>query len=154
MIGNVSGSRDCWGTWGKNEVKGGSNSQVDNFIIGESCYQEIGKYYVGGDQSGVAVNVDESNGSSGTWSFDSNGYDSFLTALKTGSDPGFAIWLFDGPDAQSTFGEWSVAWGKDLSHISVYATEISQVQLPASIVFLMTGVAGIAFLRRRKLIKS
>jgi hypothetical protein len=77
----------------------------------------------------------------------------FLIVLKAANTPGFAAWLFDGPNAASSFGDWSVAWNKDLSHLSIYASHTSDevsVPEPFGLALMVIGLLGLGVTRRSR----
>jgi len=126
VSGNSGGSSECWGTFDGNDP----GPSGDGFSIGSSTYDFITKLDTGipsvltGTNIGLSLTPDNGTASSGTWSYDSSLFNpvEFLIVLKAASKPGFAVWLFDGTDADSDSGLWNVAWGNSLSHFGIYAS--------------------------------
>ncbi len=119
-------------------------------------FEFIAKEDTPGGLSGmdIGLNVSPDGGApSGTWEYDPSLFsaDSFLIVLKAASSPGFGVWLFDGADASSFSGDWFVAWGKDLSHLAIYAKGVEvKVPEPSTLGLLGLGLALIGISRRRK----
>lgn len=152
VTGNAGGASDCWGTFNGNDPGPGG----DGFEIGGVIFDFIAKEDTPGGLSGadIGLNVSPDGGApSGTWEYNPGlvSWDAFLIVLKAASSPGYGAWLFEGADASSFSGDWSVAWGKDLSHLSIYAsgTEDS-VPEPGSLTFLSLGLLGLGIARRRR----
>jgi len=124
VTGNAGGSSNCWGTFDGNDP----GPSGDGFSIGSSTYDFIAKLDTPGGLSGTDIGLsltpDDGSASSGSWSYDSSLFNpaEFLIVLKAASKPGFAVWLFDGTDADSDSGLWNVAWGNNLSHFGIYAS--------------------------------
>jgi len=152
VTGNAGGATDCWGTLTGNDP----GPSGDGFEISGMTFDFLAKKDIGGPLEGVDIGliVGGTPGQSGTWAFSAlpAGYGDFLIVLKAANNPGFAVWLFSGPDAASTSGDWNVAWGKDLSHLSVYAkiSPMSPIPLPAGGLLLMGALGGLGLLRRRR----
>ncbi|WP_169543002.1 VPLPA-CTERM sorting domain-containing protein [Sneathiella aquimaris] len=96
-------------------------------------------------------------GTSGDWTIaDFKGYTTVMLTLKSGSR--FAAYLID---TAFNSGEWTTAnvltnrhgRAQGLSHLSVYysASSLTTVPLPAGLPLFAAGLAGLAFLRRRKM---
>ena len=154
VTGNAGGATNCWGTLDGNDP----GPSGDGFDIDGMTYDFISKLDTPGGPDGTDIGLAVSGGgtTSGTWSFTGlpGGYGDFLIVLKAASKPGFAIWLFEGPHAASTSGNWLVAWNKGLSHLSVYAKESpisppAPIPVPAAGFLLVGALAGLAGLRRR-----
>lgn len=152
VTGNLGGSTDCWGTLNGNDP----GPSGDGFEIDGMVFDFVAKEDTPGGLTGmdIGLSVSPSGGApSGTWEYDPSLFsaDSFLIVLKAASSPGFGAWLFEGADAASFSGDWSVAWGKDLSHLSIYAKDVdTQVPEPATVGLLGLGLVLIGVLRRRK----
>lgn len=144
VSGNAGGASDCWGTFDGNDGKSG-----DLITDGITSWEFISKKNIGGEIEGldIGLNIPVNNGTSGTWEFDPNNeFDSFVIVLKAANKPGWAAYLFEENDAESYFGEWSIAWGKDLSHFSVYANS-SNSDIPEPFFLAVLGI-GLVFIWR------
>jgi hypothetical protein len=149
VTGNAGGSSDCWGTFGGN-TPGPSG---DGFDIDGTIFDFIAKEDTPGGLSGMDIGLDVSpdgGALSGTWEYDPSLFsaDAFLIVLKAANAPGHAVWLFEGADASSFSGDWSVAWNKDLSHLSIYANGVS-VPEPSILGLLGLGLVLIGVFRRK-----
>ena len=155
VFGNNGGATDCWGTFDGNDP----GPSGDGFDIDGTIFDFVAKKDIGGSLSGTDIGlVVGSNGSTGTWSYDSAKFDpnEFLIVLKAADSPGYATWLFTGVDAASDAGEWLVAWtvgngpnpsNPDLSHLSVYA---AVVPVPAALWLFGSGLIALVGFARRK----
>jgi hypothetical protein len=152
VTGNLGGASDCWGTLDGNDP----GPSGDGFEIDGMVYDFIAKEDTPGGLTGMNIGlvVSPSGGApSGTWEYDPSRFsaDEFLIVLKAASSPGFGVWSFEGADAASFSGDWFVAWGKDLSHLAIYAKDGRlTVSEPLSVGLLGLGLALIGFSRRRK----
>jgi hypothetical protein len=154
-VGNVSrnlgGASDCWGRIKGNDP-GPSGSGIDR---GAQTYEFVTKFDVsdggGLTHEGLDIGLGGTGfpGASGTWFYDPARFsaDSFMIVLKAGN--GWASYLFDGGDAASYGGDWTIGWGKAISHFSVYATDTS-VPEPAALMLLGFGLLGLGLARRRR----
>ena len=150
VTGDAGGATECFGTFDGNDP----GPAGDGFEIFGMLFDFIAKEDTPGGLSGmdIGLNVFPDGGAlSGTWEYDPSFFsaDAFLIVLKAGNSPGFGVWLFDGMDASSFSGDWSVAWGKDLSHPSIYA-----VPEPSTFGMLGLGLILIGVSRRRVAAKS
>jgi hypothetical protein len=161
VTGNLGGSTDCWGTASGNDSQqtGVATDGSSNFETGGMLYSFVSKKDIGGGITGIDIGLtvtpDATDGTKGSWSVDAAKfapYGDFLISLKAASNPGYAVWLFSGSDAASTSGTWSIAWDKDLSHLSIYAkkSDTPVVPLPAAGWMLIAGVGGLVAMRRRR----
>ncbi|MFV0514150.1 MAG: VPLPA-CTERM sorting domain-containing protein [Jhaorihella sp.] len=149
VTGNAGGASECWGTFDGNDP----GPSGDGFQIGSAIYDLVAKKDIGGGLEGADIGllVGGTPGQSGSWSITGlpAGFGDFMIVLKAASKPGFAVWLFEGGDAASTSGSWNVAWGHDLSHLSVYAT-VAPIPVPAAGLLLLGGLGGLVAMRRRR----
>lgn len=149
VTGNNGGPTDCWGTFGSEGNP--LNTPKDGFLLGGMQFDLVAKEDTPGGLSGtdIGLSVTPSGGAlTGDWSYDPTKFSpsAFLITLKAASKPGYAVWLFDGPSAASDIGTWSVAWGHNLSHLSVY----EKVPEPSTLILLGTGLALVGLRARRK----
>ena len=150
VTGNAGGATDCWGTLdGNNPGPSG-----DGFDIGGMIFDFIAKEDTPGGLSGAIIGLDvtpDGGAPSGTWEFDPTLFsaDAFLIVLKAANSPAYGVWLFDGADADSFSGDWSVAWGKDLSHLTIYAKNGVVVPEPSTLGLLGAGLLAL-FMRRKR----
>lgn len=165
-IGDVSGDNggatECWGTYDGNDAgPSGDGYEIDGGPYDGATFDFVAKQNTPGSTEGddIGLTVTPSGGAlGGEWAFTPGalgGHD-FLIVLKAASQPGFAVWLFAGnPDATSYSGSWSVAWGKDLSHLSVYKATLppqepeESVPAPSPVGLLATALLGLWGRRRR-----
>jgi hypothetical protein len=151
VTGNKGGATDCWGTLdGKDPGPSGDGFSIDGMV-----YDFIAKEDTPGGLTGpnIGLVVSPSGGApAGTWEYDPSHFsaDEFLIVLKAASSPGYGVWLFEGTDAASFSGDWYVAWGHNLSHLSIYAKGARVVSEPMTVGLLGLGLALIGFSRRRK----
>ena len=143
VVGFSGGASDCFGAFEGNDPGPGGSLEFDgsswDFVSkvedGVTEGDDIGLYYSSGDTSGL-------------WGYNpSADFESFILVLKAANAPGWAAWLFEGDDAQSSFGTWQVAWDRDLSHLSLYAIagEVD-VPEPGTLALLGLALAGLATL--------
>jgi len=150
VSGNAGGASECWGAFAGNDP----GPSGDGFDIGGVIFEFVAKEDTPGGLEGMDIGLDVSpdgGAGSGTWAFDDSLFspDAFLIVLKAANNPGFGVWLFEGDDAASDMGDWLVAWGKDLSHLSIYASGANGVPEPGTMVLLGLGLLGMGLARRR-----
>ena len=114
VTGDAGGATECFGTFDGNDP----GPAGDGFEIFGMLFDFIAKEDTPGGLAGMDIGLivsPDGGALSGTWEYDPSLFsaDSFLIVLKAGNSPGFGVWLFDGMDASSFSGDWSVAWGKD-----------------------------------------
>lgn len=190
VTGNAGGSSDCFGTFDGNDpnasgdgietggtvfdfvarsnVNDDGSQSLDGRNIGLNIYQDIGggcSPGAGGALTGAAP--------LGCWSYDAGLFtaDAFIVVLKAANSPGWAAWLFDGPDAASSWGEWAVGWRAnrsacsghtnldgsagsggcaDISHLTIFASgDSTRVPAPAPLALLGIGLIGLSLARKR-----
>ncbi|MBR9912428.1 MAG: hypothetical protein GYB33_18970 [Gammaproteobacteria bacterium] len=154
VTGNLGGATDCWGTYDGNDP----GPSGDGFSIGTDTYAFLAKQDTPGGLSGTNIGlvVSPSGGApSGTWEFDPTKFSgqNFLIVLKAASKPGYAVWLFSGADAASYSGTWLVAWGKNLSHLSIYhsgPTFGNEVPVLPTLWLLGVGLVAVLISRRKR----
>ncbi|MFT6368594.1 MAG: hypothetical protein ACJASY_004200 [Halioglobus sp.] len=171
VTGDDGGATDCWGTYNGNDPK------QNGFTIngGDDTYSFVSKWDVdqGGVEAGsadIGLEVSVPQGvDPGSWKFNEDalmGHD-FLIVLKASNEPGFAVWLFSGPEALSFAGTWAVAWAANggnpnnadqsvagLSHLSIYKgpgdEPNTQVPVPATLLLFGAGLLAIRILKRKR----
>lgn len=151
VTGNNGGANNCFGTFNGNDPgPSGDGISIDGMVFEFVSKIEIDTPPVveGVD---IGLTIPTNSGQSGTWAYDPALFDpdSFLIVLKAANSPGFAAWLFDGAAAASFSGGWSVAWKKDLSHLSIYAKDGVTISEPASLALFGFGLLGLGLARRR-----
>ena len=155
VTGNMGGANECWGTYNGNDP----GPSGDGFSIGGTIFDFVAKENTPGILEGVDIGLvvnPDTGATSGSWSFDSSKFapTEFLIVLKAANSPGFAAWIFDGPEAASDAGTWLVAWTnqngvqQDLSHLSIYAP--TPIPVPAAVWLFGSGLLGLIGVARRK----
>ena len=89
------------------------------------------------------------SGLSGTFSITAPGYTDFIIAFKTGEgqiDPDWAAFRLP---AGVTSGSWSISGQQEMSHSILYG-RLTPVPLPAAAWLLLSGVASLGALARRR----
>lgn len=148
VLGVSGGSTDCFGTFDGNSS--GPGSSVES---GSDSWDFVSKFEMdGGTTEGTDIGLYAAGGTSGEWSYDPlAGFDSFLLVLKAAHSPGWSAWLFDGSDAASTSGTWSIAWDRDLSHISLFAsTDDVPVPTPGTLALFGLALLALGLAGRRR----
>lgn len=151
VTGNVGGSSDCFGAFD------GTDPELDSdltyagtsWAFVSKVDLDGDKQIIGGEDIGMYLTWN-SGGTEGTWLYDSDVFSSqsFIIVLKAADTPGWAAYLFDGSDAASSSGMWSVAWSNALSHMSIYSiVSAPSVPEPSPLVLLVLAliVAGVRF---------
>ena len=145
VTGDLGGASNCWGTYDGNDPK------EDGFDIDGTIFNYVARDNAdeGPEGTDIGLVVGGQGSLSGTWAFDQGAITGdFLIVLKAASAPGYAVWLFEGADADSFSGEWAVAWGHGLSHLTVYETPA--VPVPAAVWLFGSGLIGLVGVARRK----
>lgn len=162
VSGNLGNALDCWGAFKGNDA----GPSGDGYLVDDLLYEFVAKYEMDGAWEGSDIGLTVSADGvalSGAWFVDPQLFSSgsFLVVLKAASNPGFAVWLFDSADAGSWMGSWTVAWGHELSHFSLYAAAgapdpLEPKALPEpGVLALVAGVLpiwGWLVFRRRRLV--
>mgnify|MGYP001822172718 CR=1 FL=1 len=148
VTGDLGGASNCWCTYDGNDPK------ADGFSIDGTIFNYVARDNAddGLEGADIGLDIDGMPGLTGTWAFDDGAITGdFLIVLKAASSPGYAVWLFEEKDAASFSGEWSVAWGEDLSHLSIYGTPaVPEVPVPAAAWLFGSGLIGLVGVARRK----
>ncbi len=152
VTGDLGGATDCWGAFTGNDP----GPSGDGFSINGQIFDYVAKQNTPGALEGASIGltVSPSGGAlSGSWAFTQGAINNdFLIVLKAANSPGYGVWLFSGADNASYSGNWSVAWNKNLSHLSVYESTTSIPPLPAAApaifpVYLL-GLLGLGLLAK------
>ena len=148
VTGDLGGASNCWGTFDGNDPK------ADGFSIDGTFFNYVARDNAddGLEGADIGLDVDGMPGLTGTWAFDDGAITGdFLIVLKAADSPGYAVWLFEEEDANSFSGMWNVAWGEDLSHLSIYETSaVPKVPVPAAAWLFGSGLIGLVGVARRK----
>ena len=150
VSGDLGGASNCWGTFDGNDPK------ADGFSIDGTIFNYVARDNAEPDDglegADIGLVVDGMPGLTGTWAFDDGAITGdFLIVLKASNSPGYAVWSFEEGDADSFSGEWNVAWGQDLSHLSIYETsDVPEVPVPAAAWLFGSGLIGLVGVARRK----
>ena len=148
VTGDAGGASDCWGTIiGNDPGPSGVGFDIDGTIFDYVAKLDIDDGLDGAD-IGLVVTPD-ARGTTGSWAFDTAKFapSEFLIVLKAANK--YGVWLFTGADAASFSGDWFVAWGNDLSHLAIYATDGVTVPEPGMVGLLAIGLIGVAVARRK-----
>ena len=178
VTGNNGGSNDCWGTAtgtdpqneGFSITDAAGNVMTFTFVSKVETSSDINNpnalitdgfdigLTIGSDSGDLCTTQTNPKGkqgvdclSSGTWSYDSTKFTAgaFLLVVKAASDPGYAVWIFDGTAAASDMGTWLVSWGHGISHLAIYANNFT-VPTPGTLALLGLGFVGLGVARRRR----
>ncbi len=171
VTGNQGGSSECFGTLPNNDPgPSGDGLEIDGMVFEfiSKVDEENGSLVHSGADIGLSITGDGGLPASfGTWSYDSSLFaaDAFVIVIKAANTPGWAAWLFEGPDAASDAGDWLIAWVAnggsctgfeptgncaDISHFGIYAKN-ARVPEPGTIALFGLGLIGFGLARRRKI---
>ncbi|GBF30086.1 hypothetical protein MnTg04_00022 [bacterium MnTg04] len=106
VTGNQGGSSECFGTLDGNDPGPSGDGLEINGMLFEfisKVDEENGSLVHSGADIGLSITGDGGlPASSGTWSYDSSLFaaDAFVIVIKAANTPGWAAWLFEGPDTQ------------------------------------------------------
>ena len=159
VTGNNGGATDCFGAYAGNDRGPNTTLRFDGMDYEFVSKVEMNDGGSMGGFEGQNIGWNVSGEKSGSWAFNQSTIDligDFILVIKAANDPGWAAFAFWGAPANTSYeGDFSVAWNKGLSHMTLYAKEAASVPEPATLMLLGTGIALLgAGARKRRAVQQ